>query len=126
MASFKTILSDIGHALAKVFGAGVTAVATVAQEAEPLVDLAFPGIAALYNSTVAEVLKAEALASAAGQQTGSGPQKLAIAVAAITPTFNAYAAANGLGVPAVSTIENYVNATVASLNAIPAATLSTS
>lgn len=119
--AFKTILSDIGHALAKVFTAGVK----VAAAAEPIVAIAFPGISALFNVTVAEVAKAEALAAAAGAQNGTGAQKLALVVAAIEGEFNEYAKANGLGIPAQQTIENWVNAVVASMNAIPAATLST-
>ena len=125
MASFKTILDDVGAALKKFFVPVAKEAVAIAGDIEPIVDLAFPGIANLYNATVAEVTKAEALAIAAGQQTGTGVQKLATAVAGITPTFNAYAAANGLGIPAIQTIENYVNAVVASLNAIPAATSST-
>lgn len=122
MASFKTILDDIGSVLKKVFTAGVT----IAEDAEPIVAVAYPGLVALYNATVLEVSKAEGLALAAGSQAGTGVQKLALVVQAITTEFNSYASANGLGIPALQTIENYVNAVVASLNAIPAATLSTS
>lgn len=117
MASFKSILSDIGNGLKKFF----SVVDSVAKAAEPIVDVAFPGIAGLYNATVAEVGNAETAAIAAGAQSGTGAQKLAAVVAAITPTFTQYAAANGLSAPTASIITNYVNAVVASLNAIPAA-----
>lgn len=117
MASFKSILSDIGNGLKKFFSESDKIAAAV----EPIVDLAFPGVASLYNSTVTEVGNAETAAIAAGAQSGSGPQKLAAVVAAVTPAFTQYAQANGLPVPTTTVITNYVNAVVASLNAIPAA-----
>jgi hypothetical protein len=118
MASFTSILSDIGNGLKKFFSVAVT----VAEAAEPIVAVAFPGVSSLYDSTVTAIANAETAAIAAGAQTGTGAQKLAAVVAAITPTFTAYAAANGLPTPTTTTITNWVNAAVASLNAIPAAT----
>lgn len=117
MASFKSILSDIGNRLKKFFSIADS----VAKEVEPIVDAAFPDIAGLYNATVAEVGNAETAAIAAGAQSGTGAQKLAAVVAAITPYFTQYAAANGLPAPTTTVITNYVNAVVASLNAIPTA-----
>ena len=119
MASFKSALSNVGKAFEKFFGAAVK----VAQVAEPFVDIAFPGVATLYNTTVNEVAKAEAAALAAGAQNGTGAQKLAMVVASIEPVFEEYAAATGIP-PALKAqaIENWVNAVVASLNAIPAPT----
>jgi|SRR5208337_4127755 len=120
MASFKSILGDIGNGFKKFFGIAVT----VAQDAEPIIDIAFPGIASLYNLTVSEVAKAEAAAVAAGQQSGSGTQKLALVIQSITPVFQEYAASTGIPTAQqTSTITNWVNAVVASLNAIPAGTL---
>jgi hypothetical protein len=118
MASFKTILSDIGTGLKKFFGIAVDA----AKAAEPIVDIAFPGISVLYNATVNEVASAEAAAIAAGAQSGTGAQKLALVVAAVTPYFQQYATAQGLPAPTVATITAWVNAVVAGLNAIPSAT----
>ena len=121
MASFASILSAVGHGL-KVFFTGAVKVAVAA---EPIVDIAFPGISALYNVTVNEVAKAEAAAIAAGQQNGTGAQKLALVIAAITPVFQDYA--NQTGIPSAQreqTIINWVNAVVASLNSIPAPTQS--
>jgi len=118
MASFKSILSDIGRGLKKFFSLADD----IAKDVEPIVDAVFPGIAGLYNATVTEVGNAETAAIAAGAQSGTGAQKLAAVVAAITPTFTQYAAQNGLPAPTTAVITNYVNAVVASLNAIPAAT----
>src|ERR1700735_3154606 len=116
MASFTSILSDIGSGLKKFFSVVVGAAAV----ADPIVDTISPGLAALYNTTVTAVANAEAAAIAAGQQNGTGPQKLALVVSSIESAFNTYASANGLAAPSVSVIENYVNAVVASINAIPA------
>lgn len=119
MASFTSILSAVGNGLKKFFGVATEA----AVAAEPVIDVVFPGIAPLYNLTVAEVVKAESAAIAAGQQNGTGPQKLALVVQAITPVFQEYAASTGIPWSAqqAQTITNWVNAVVASLNAIPSA-----
>ena len=112
--SVQSILSDIGHAIEKVF----TGAVKVAQVAEPFIDVAFPGVASLYNATVNEVANAEVISIAANAQTGSGAQKLTIAVANITPTFLTYAKQNGINV-SPTTITNWVTAVVATLNNIP-------
>lgn len=118
MASFTSILSAVGNGLKKFFGVATEA----AVAAEPVIDVVFPGIAPLYNLTVAEVVKAESAAIAAGQQNGTGQQKLALVVQAITPVFREYAASTGIpSAQQAQTITNWVNAVVASLNAIPSA-----
>lgn len=116
MASFKSILSGIGHVLVKVF----TGAVTVAKAAEPFVDLAFPGIGVLYNSTVNAVAQAETASIAAGSQSGSGPQKLAWVIASIEADYATFAKANNISYDP-SKLEAWVSAVVASLNAIPAA-----
>ena len=79
MASFASVLSDVGNALKKFFGVAVT----VATAVEPFVDALLPGIGTLYNAVLAEVAKAETAAIAAGAQSGTGAQKLALVIAAI-------------------------------------------
>lgn len=119
MASFASILSAVGHGFEKFFGVAVK----VAVAAEPVIDIAFPGIAVLYNTTVNEVAKAEAAAIAAGQQSGTGAQKLALVIESITPVFQQYAATAGIpSAQQTQVITNWINAVVASLNAIPAST----
>jgi hypothetical protein len=116
MVSFTSILSAIGNGLKKFFGI----VLNVAVAAEPIIDVVLPGIATLYNLTVNEVVKAESAAIAAGQQSGTGAQKLALVLEAITPAFQEYAKATG--VPSASetaTITAWINGVVATLNAIP-------
>lgn len=121
MASFKSILSDIGGFLKKAF----TDATKVAQAAEPIVDKAFPGIGDLYNATVTAVINAENAAVAAGAQTGSGATKLSLVVNAIESEFNSFASSIGIESTATAT-EGWVNAVVASLNAIPSSTSTTS
>ena len=116
MASFKSILSAIGHGL-KVFFTGAVSVAV---KAEPFVDIIFPGVAVLYNATVNAVAAAESHAIAAGAQNGTGAQKLAFVVQAIEGDFAAYAKSNGITYDP-SHVEAWVNAVVAGLNAIPSA-----
>lgn len=116
MASFKTILQDIGHGL-KVFFTDAT---RVAQAAEPIVDLALPGIGTLYNATVNAAVNAENAAIAEGSQSGTGPQKLALVTAAISSAFAEYAVVNGIKYDQ-ATVQAWINAVVATLNAIPAA-----
>lgn len=115
MASFTSILSNIGHGL-KVFFSVATPIATAA---EPFVAVVFPGVSGLFNTVVAEVGKAEGLAAAAGAQTGSGPQKLAAVVASLEGSFNNYAKANNITWDATKS-EAFVNLAVQMLNLIPA------
>jgi hypothetical protein len=115
MASFTSILSNIGNGLKKFFGVAVT----VAQAAEPIVAVAFPGLSGLFNTTVNEIAKVEGLAIAAGSQTGTGAQKLALVIQAIETEYNTFAAKNGVTYNPAN-VEAWVNAIVASLNAIPA------
>jgi hypothetical protein len=105
---FKSILSDVGRGLKDFFGGAVKA----AEVAEPFVDKLFPGIALLYNTVLSEVGNAETAAIAAGQQNGTGAQKLALVVAAVAQQFPQYT-------PAQLTV--VINGVVAGLNEIPAA-----
>lgn len=109
MASFESVLSSVGNALKKFFGVAVAEATAV----EPFVDSLFPGIAPLYNAVLAEVGKAEVAAIAAGQQNGTGTQKLALVIQAIVQQFPQYTPAQ---------LTTIINGVVAGLNAIPAAT----
>lgn len=109
MASFTSILSDIGTGLKKFFGFAVTEATAV----EPFVDSLFPGIAGLYNTILSEVGKAEAAAVAAGQQNGTGVQKLALVTQAVAAQFPQYTPTQ---------LTTVINGVVAGLNAIPSPT----
>lgn len=116
-SSFTSALSAVGHGL-KVFFTGAEKVAVAA---EPFVDTIFPGAATLYNGIVAEVGQVEASAIAAGAQTGTGTQKLALVVASVEADFTAYEKANNITVPHTQDqITAAVNGVVAFLNALSA------
>jgi hypothetical protein len=95
----------------------------VAKAAEPIVDLAFPSVASLYNFTVQQASLAE---TAAAGVSGAGEQKLAAVIAAVTPYATSALQADGVPAPTNAQITAYVNAVVASLNALPAPVASSS
>lgn len=112
-SGFSTLLQHVGDFFRKLFtGATQAAIA-----AEPIVDLAFPSVASLYNFTAQQVSLAEAAANGA---SGTGAQKLAAVVAAVTPYATSVLKADGVATPTSTQIEAYVNAVVASINALPA------
>jgi hypothetical protein len=115
MAGFKSVLSSIGHFLAKVFNPTViTSAATVA-------DILLPQFSALINKTATAVINAEVAAIAAGQQSGSGAQKSALVIAQIEKDYENFAAANNIPV-IPDNVKKYVDAIVAALNSFPAPT----
>jgi hypothetical protein len=120
MASFTSILSDIGNGLKKFFGKALP----IAEAAEPIINVAFPGVSTLYDTVVTEVANAETAAIAAGAQNGTGAQKLAAVLASpgVQSAFAAIEAAGGISAPTTAQQTAYINAVVASLNALPTAT----
>ena len=76
----------------------------------------------LINNWMAEAIKVEALAAAAGQQTGSGVTKAAAVVAAMAPEAVQFAAQNGLPAPTAASLNTINTSVVAALNAIGALT----
>ena len=110
--SVKTILSDVVKGFEKVFKIGET----VAKDVEPLVDTLFPGFATMFNGIVTEAATVEAAAVSANAQSGTGAQKLAAVVSAVSPSIINYAAANGLAAPTATNITNIVNSAVTVLN----------
>ena len=110
-----TFLSHIGGFFKKVLGIATT----VAKVAEPIVDLAFPELAPLYNSAVGLAIGAEAMAPTA---TGTGPQKLAQVMAYLEPQAVAWAAQNGIVWPQAD-IQKWASAVVDTMNLIPAPTV---
>jgi hypothetical protein len=110
---FVTVLDKIGSAFEKFFEKAIP----IAEAAEPIVDVAFPFIGPLYNTTVALVKAAEGAAAAAGKQTGTGPQKLALVLTALQPYATQMLQADGVAAPTTAQITNYINSVVAGLNA---------
>ena len=112
-----SFLQHIGNFFKDIFKIGVEA-ATVA---EPIVAVAFPQISVLFNSTVQAISNAEIAATAAGAQTGTGAQKLAMVTAAIEPIAIQYLQTQGISANSAQ-VTAWVNAIVAALNAFPAPT----
>lgn len=122
MASFKSVLATIGSDVHSVFAwlGSAKGQKTIAA-AESAIEVVAPqitGIVNLFNSGLTEVIKIEALASAAGAQTGTGIQKSAAVTSAITPTVLAYAQQNGLPAPTATTIQSFVDGLVSAFNAL--------
>jgi hypothetical protein len=86
---------------------------------EPVVDIAFPAIAPLYNMTVALVGNAESAAVAAGAHK-AGKQKLALVLAALIPFAVQESANLGVAPPTVEQLSNWTNTVVAGLKALAA------
>ena len=77
----------------------VTAVEGAGEAIADAVDPALAGLNPLITSWTQEIFKAESLAAAAGVQTGSGAQKTAAVLSAITPQVLSFAQANKLPTP---------------------------
>ncbi|MFZ0662317.1 MAG: hypothetical protein WAM66_06455 [Acidobacteriaceae bacterium] len=112
-SGFSSFLQHVGNFFKTVFSDATK----VAEVAEPVVDIAFPTVASLYNFTVQQAALAETAAEGA---QGAGAQKLAAVVAAVTPYATASLQQAGIPAPTTTQITAYVNAVVASLNALPA------
>ena len=129
--SFKSFLTKAGEDFKKGLTEFVKYAPTVVADAgkvetaaQPFLQLAFPGIApeiaVVTQTIVSSAIETEQKFAAEGQQTGTGPQKLAEVLSIVTPT--AQAALTKLGLPAdETTITNWVNSVVNFLNGIPVA-----
>jgi hypothetical protein len=128
MASFNSILSDVGNWLRKAFQSPVlkdveTGIAVFAQT--PLAALVLsPAGAALLSSSVTALENAETASILAGQQSGTGAQKAAMVAAAIEGAYNTFAKANNIPVTPAS-LQAFINSFVAVANSFPAATATT-
>ena len=98
--SLKSVLDKIGADAKSVFAfLGSTKGQTIIASGEAVIesiDPALTGIFTLANSWLTEIVKAETLAAAAGTQTGTGTQKAAAVLAAVTPEVLTFAQSNGL------------------------------
>ena len=115
MASFSSILSNIGYGLKAFFTS--PKVDTAIGVGIDLTETLFPGLTPLLSGVSAAAGKAEALAAAAGARSGTGAQKFALALSDAETVFNTYEAARGVTVSA-SSKETVVNSMVAILNAL--------
>ena len=74
---FKTAGADIEKVFAKAD--------PIIQDAEPYISLFFPGFGNLFATIANEAISTEQKFAAAGQQTGTGKQKLATVLAVVEP-----------------------------------------
>lgn len=129
--SFKSFLSHVGGFFAtavkdiqKYAPTVIADAQAVTAAAAPVITLAFPGVgtAIVAGTTLVlnEVVSVEEKFAAAGQPTGSGPQKLATVIGIIGPALKNLLASEGLPTDD-ATVTNWINAVVGFLNGIPAA-----
>jgi len=121
---FKSVLTVIGADAKKVFvwvaspkGQAVIHTGEAVAEA---IDPGLTGLINLSETYMQEIIKTEALAAAAGAQTGTGVQKSAAVVSAVTPAVIAYAKEAGLPTPTADQISKASDAMVAFLNSLAA------
>jgi hypothetical protein len=86
---FKDVFSFLGSAKGQAI---VTAAEGVVETIEP----GSAGLINLANSWLTEIIKSETLAAAAGEATGSGSQKAAMVLSAVTPQVTSFLLANGI------------------------------
>lgn len=119
--SFTSVLSSIGKDAKAVFtwlgsSKGQALITTGEGVAEAIVPQ-LTGIINIANTYLTEAIKTESIAAAAGVQTGSGTQKSAAVLSAVTPVVLAYAQQAGLSAPTSAQLSAANDAIVAFLNA---------
>jgi hypothetical protein len=107
-----TFLQHVGVVLKDVLHIGERAAAVAA----PIINIAFPDVAPIYNSAIGLAISAE---SAEAKLQGTGPQKLAQALANIEPQVADWAKQNGIEWNQAD-IQKWLSAVVDTLNMIPA------
>jgi len=134
-SEIKSFLSKIGHAFStaekdvqKYAPVVITYAEKVESTAEPVLTLAFPGVApgiiAATKTALSAVVSVEQKFTTAGAPTGTGPQKLAEVTSIVGPVLAQALQAEGLkSDPA--TITAWINAIVGFLNGIPAGQVAT-
>ena len=108
-----SFLQHVGGIFRKILHIGEEA----AVVASPIIAVAFPSIAPLFNSAIGLAISAETTATAA---TGTGPQKLAQVVTGLNPLIDQFVHANNLGDWASADRAKFASAIADALNLIPA------
>lgn len=125
-SGIKTFLDAAGADIVKVFNflgsPKAQAVISTGEAVAVAIDPALSGFFTLANSWLSEILKTQALATAANAGSGNSAQKAAIALASITPQVLAFAQSNGLPIPTSTKIEEANTALVTFFNALGAPT----
>ena len=118
--SFKSVLATIGKDVVKVVAwIGSPSGQVMLSAGEGVAAEVFPqlsGLVFLANGWIKEIVKTEALFSAAGQQNGSGTQKASVVLSTVTPEVLAFAKEHGLAVPTADKLAAANTALVTFLN----------
>lgn len=117
MSKFVSFLDHIGSGLKHFFTSPVAA--NVITSGLGIAGLIDPPLIPLFSAIGAAVTRAETLAAAANAQSGSGPQKLALALSDAQSAFKAYEDARGVTIESAQQTA-IINAVVAMFNNIPA------
>lgn len=119
--SVKSVLDKIGSDFKAVFTfLGSPTGQKIVSTGEAVVEAIVPGTAGaitLANNWLTEIVKTQALATAAAAESGSSTQKAAATLAAITPQALQFAQVNGLPAPTATQLAAANDALVAFLNA---------
>jgi hypothetical protein len=123
--SVKSVLDKIGSGFKDVFEFLASSKGqAIVGAGEAVVESVLPGTAGfinLANNWLTEIVKSETLAAAAAAQTGTGSQKAALVLSAVTPQALDFAKANGLPAPTAAQLQAANTALVAFANAFTAA-----
>lgn len=114
--SLGTFFKKVGVDLEKVIGEG----AKVAAVAEPVVDILFPEVAALYNGAVNEAVTALTAGQSAAAQGGSTAVELQNVAAAVEPQLITYLESQGLPAPTAAHVNAFTQSLLASLQVLVA------
>jgi hypothetical protein len=120
--SFLSVLKKIGQDIEKVFTS--TAFQKGLEVAEAVVGLAFPALGPAFNVTAQIVQQTEANFAAIGKAQGTGPEKLAAALAAGGNLVAQALKDSGVSNVNQQKVAEYFNAVVTILNSTPALTSS--
>jgi hypothetical protein len=118
MNFFKSLASN----LKKVFSwLGSPQGQSVIATGEAVAEAVYPPATAIVNITntwLQEAIKAEALAEAASANDGTGAQKAAMVISAVTPQVLSFASQNGLPAPTADKLQAANTALIAFIDAI--------
>lgn len=96
---------------------------TIVALVNPAAAVALTGIEALINAGLKQVVSIESVAAAAGSQTGTGAQKSAAVIAAVTPNVASFLQSIGVTSPTSTQVQTIAttlgNSLVTVLNSIP-------
>lgn len=117
--SFLTVLEKIGHDIVNVFEKAEPIVKEVQAVAAPIEAIFNPALPALINTGITAISNMEAVATAAGQQNGSGATKLALVISSLASSLGPTLVSLGVDPTKVTSAQytTFVNGLVAAANA---------